>query len=365
MIFDNKTSLWSAFRKYRNARVIIFDKGASSKVLTMGVGGKFYDIGRDAKELSFQPLAHVDDESERQWAQEWLTDYLRKEGIEVSPEDKTLIRDSLATLAGTKQEFRTITSFISFLQSRRLKAAFYPLALEDNQGNKGEYGEIFDSEEDHLSITSWQSFEMETLMNSKRIVGTTLMYIFHRIEDVVKSVTSAEAGPTLIVLDECWVFFENPMFAEKIKEWLKTLRKYNTSVLFATQSLDDIAKSPILDTVLSSCQSRIFLPDKLAITESRMELYRQFGLNKQQIHLLAHAQPQREYYYDSPQGSRLYNLALDLCPFTLSYAAVGDVALAKCQRIIENYGAENFNEYWIKENELVVPEYPKEEAAAL
>ena len=155
------------------------------------------------------------------------------------------------------------------------------------------------------------------------------------------------------------------MFAEKIKEWLKTLRKYNTSVLFATQSLDDIAKSPILDTVLSSCQSRIFLPDKLAITESRMELYRQFGLNKQQIHLLAHAQPQREYYYDSPQGSRLYNLALDLCPFTLSYAAVGDVALAKCQRIIENYGAENFNEYWIKENELVVPEYPKEEAAAL
>ena len=136
MIFDNKTSLWSAFRKYRNARVIIFDKGASSKVLTMGVGGKFYDIGRDAKELSFQPLAHVDDESERQWAQEWLTDYLREEGIEVSPEDKTLIRDSLATLAGTKQEFRTITSFISFLQSRRLKEAFYPLALEDNQGNK-------------------------------------------------------------------------------------------------------------------------------------------------------------------------------------------------------------------------------------
>ena len=63
--------------------------------------------------------------------------------------------------------------------------------------------------------------------------------------------------------------------------------------------------------------------------------------------------------------ARLYNLALDLCPFTLSYAAVGDVALAKCQRIIENYGAENFNEHWIKENELVVPEYPKEEAAAL
>ena len=354
-----------AFRKYRNARVIIFDKGASSKVLTMGVGGKFYDIGRDAKELSFQPLAHVDDESERQWAQEWLTDYLREEGIDVLPEDKTLIRDSLATLAGTKQEFRTITSFISFLQSRKLKEAFYPLALEDNHGNKGEYGEIFDSEEDHLSITNWQSFEMETLMNSKRIVGTTLMYIFHRIENVVKSVTSAEAGPTLIVLDECWVFFENPMFAEKIKEWLKTLRKYNTSVLFATQSLDDVAKSPIFDTVLSSCKSRIFLPDEGALTESRSKLYRAFGLNSRQIQLLAHAQPKREYYYDSARGSRLYNLALEHCPFTLSYVSVDKVALTKCQRILDRYGQEDFNTHWMEENELELPDYPKEAAYTL
>lgn len=353
----------AAFRKYQNARVIIFDKGASSKILTMGVGGKFYDIGK-SRSLSFQPLACIDDEDERQWALDWLSDYLREEGIEVTPEQKGLIRESLATVAGMQQRYRTMTTFISFLQSWELKTAFYPMSLADEQGNKGEYGEIFDSDEDHLSITSWQSFEMETLMNARRIVGTTLMYIFHRIENVVKSAEKSQ-GPTLIVLDECWVFFQNPMFAEKIKEWLKTLRKYNTSVLFATQSLDDIAKSPILDTVLSSCQSRIFLPDKLAITESRQELYRQFGLNKQQIYLLAHAQPQREYYYDSPQGSRLYNLALDLCPFTLSYAAVSDVALAKCQRIIETYGKEDFNTHWMRENELTVPTYPKEEEITL
>ena len=354
----------AAFRKYKDARVIIFDKGASSKVLTMGVGGKFYDIGK-AGEMSFQPLSRIDDEDERQWAQEWLSDYLREEGVEVTPEHKSIIRDSLTTVAGMEKSFRTMTTFISFLQSRELKEAFYPLALADNNANKGEYGEIFDSSEDHLSIGSWQSFEMETLMNSKRIVGTTLMYIFHRIENVVKNVHSSAAGPTLIVLDECWVFFENPMFADKIKEWLKTLRKYNTSVLFATQSLDDIAKSPILDTVLSSCQSRIFLPDKLAITESRKELYRAFGLNRQQISLLAHAQPQREYYYDSPRGSRLYNLALELCPFTLSYVSVNKGALAQCQRILDTYGRERFNERWIEENELVVPDYPKAQEAAL
>ena len=354
----------AAFRKYQNARVIIFDKGASSKVLTLGVGGKFYDIGK-AGEMAFQPLAGIDREDERQWAQEWLADYLREEGIEVTPEYKSILRDSLATVAGMEPRFRTMTTFISFLQSAKLKEAFYPMALADGSGNKGEYGEIFDSDVDRLSIGAWQSFEMETLMNSKRIVGTTLMYIFHRIENVVKDVSASEAGPTLIVLDECWVFFENPMFADKIKEWLKTLRKYNTAVLFATQSLDDIAKSPILDTVLSSCLSRIFLPDKLATTESRRELYRAFGLNRQQIQLLAHAQPQREYYYDSPMGSRLYHLALDLCPFTLAYVSVNKGALAKCQRILDRYGAEAFNDHWMEEMELTLPEYPRKEVTSL
>ena len=354
----------AAFRKYQNARVIIFDKGASSKVLTLGVGGKFYDIGK-AGEMAFQPLAGIDREDERQWAQEWLADYLREEGIEVTPEYKSILRDSLATVAGMEQRFRTMTTFISFLQSAKLKEAFYPMALADGSGNKGEYGEIFDSDVDRLSIGAWQSFEMETLMNSKRIVGTTLMYIFHRIENVVKDVRASEAGPTLIVLEECWVFFEKPMFADKIKEWLKTLRKYNTAVLFATQSLDDIAKSPILDTVLSSCLSRIFLPDKLATTESRRELYRAFGLNRQQIQLLAHAQPQREYYYDSPMGSRLYHLALDLCPFTLAYVSVNKGALAKCQRILDRYGAETFNDHWMEEMELTLPEYPRKEVTSL
>ena len=155
------------------------------------------------------------------------------------------------------------------------------------------------------------------------------------------------------------------MFAEKIKEWLKTLRKYNTAVLFATQSLDDVAKSSIFDAVLSSCKSRIFLPDEGARNKSRSELYRAFGLNSRQIHLLAHAQPKREYYYDSARGSRLYSLALEHCPFTLSYVSVDKAALTKCQRILDRYGQEDFNAHWIKENDLVLPDYPKEAAHTL
>ena len=142
------------------------------------------------------------------------------------------------------------------------------------------------------------------LMATPAIVGSTLMYIFHRIE---QSLTGA---PTLIILDECWVFFDNEQFAQKIREWLKVLRKANASVVFATQSLTDIVESPIFSTVLESCPSQIFLPNDKALEESLKEKYFMFGLNQRQVEIIAGAVKKKQYYYVSPLGCRLYDLAL-------------------------------------------------------
>lgn len=343
--------LEASFRRYKNANVIIFDKGSSSKVLTMGVGGHFYDLGNSKKHggLSFQPLSRIDEENERQWAQEWLADFLRGENLEVTPEIKGFIRDALGTLATMEKQFRTMTGFVSFLQDTKLKQAFSPLCLDDGKGNKGEYASIFDSNEDNLEISKWQTFEMEKLMETKGIVGPTLMYIFHRIEE------SLTGEPTLILLDECWVFFDNEMFASKIREWLKVLRKYNAAVVFATQSLADIAKSPLLDTVLTNCPTRIFLPNGTALEENQKKTYEMFGLNQRQIEIIASSIPKKQYYFDSPDGSRLFDLALSECPYMLSYVAIGKRELNLCNDILAEHGAENFDEHWRKVREV---EYP-------
>ncbi len=362
-------SIEAAFRKYQDGRVIIFDKGFASRVLTVGMGGMFYDLGKERGQLSFQPLASIDKEIERQWAQDWLCDYLQQEEATLTPEKKGLIRDALATLAGMERRFRTMTAFVSFLQDKSLKEAFYPLCLTDDKGNPGEYGTIFDSDKDNLQLSSWISFEMEDLMNARRIVSATLMYIFHRIEEAVKQLDGGQAGsPTLIVLDECWVFFDNELFAGKIREWLKTLRKYNAFVVFATQSMDDIIKSPILDTILSSCMSRIFLPDSLALGEDHQKLYKRFGLNAQQIRLIAEAMPQRDYYYDSEEGSRLFSLALEHCPLSLAYVAADNKAVSRCMSILAEHGKENFNRVWLREhgfNEDAMETLAKEQKEAV
>ena len=339
----------SSFRKYKDARVFMFDKGSSSMVLTKGVGGNFFDLGNETNHLSFQPLANIDDDKERQWAQEWLCDFLRQENVTVTPNHKKLLWDALGSVASyDEKHFRRMTTLVNAVQSVELKTALEPLTVA------GAYGDIFDSDVDTLQLSSWQTFEMEKLMATPAIVSPTLMYIFHRIE---QSLTGA---PTLIVLDECWVFFDNEQFALKIREWLKVLRKANASVVFATQSLTDIVESPIFSTVLESCPSQIFLPNDKALEESAKKKYFAFGLNQKQVEIIAGAVRKKDYYYVSPNGCRLYDLALEHCPLSLAYVAVNKADVVKANEILQEHDAKEFNHHWLEYRNVHLPEVERE-----
>jgi len=113
-----------------------------------------------------------------------------------------------------------------------------------------------------------------------------LTTLFHRIEG------GLDGRPTLLIIDEGWPVLDDPAFAQQLREWLKTLRKKNASVIFATQSLSDIADSPIAPAIVESCPTRIFLPNERAIEPQITAIYRRFGLNDRQIEIIARATAQ-------------------------------------------------------------------------
>ncbi len=137
-----------------------------------------------------------------------------------------------------------------------------------------------------------------------------------------------------------------------MREWLKTLRKKNASVVFATQSLSDIDASPIAPAIIESCPTRLLLPNERAIEPQITEIYRRFGLNDRQIEILARATPKRDYYCQSRRGNRLFELGL------------GDVALALCAassktdqaaiaRVLTAHGRDGFLGGWLAERGAV------------
>ncbi len=297
------------WRKYKEAQVYIFDKGRSARALTLAAGGSFFDLG-DEGALAFQPLAEIDDEQERAWAHEWLMEIVEREGVTLTPEIRESVWSTLNSLAESQdKKSYTLSLFRSLEQNQEVKQALSPYVMT------GPHGQLLDADTDTLEYGTWQTFEMESLMNTKSAVLPVLTFLFHRLEQCF------DGSPTLLILDEAWLFMSDGHFAEKIKEWLKVLRKKNVSVIFATQSLADITDSPIATAVIESCPSRIFLPNANAGDPNTQPLYEGFGLNERQIQILSTATPQREYYYQSILGNRLFELGLG--PLTLALVGSG------------------------------------------
>lgn len=327
------------FPRYKDAQVYIFDKGGAARAVTAGVGGDFYNLGEDVDGLSFQPLSLVDDELERSWATEWVLDLLRRENIEITPTVKQDVWIGLTSLSTAPIEQRTISGLIALLQNSLLRQGLQPYSID------GPHGHLLDATGDSLSYGKWQCFEMEHIMNTPAVVPAILSYLFHRLEK------RFDGKPSILVLDEAWIFFDNPIFAAKIREWLKVLRKCNVSVIFATQSLSDIVNSPIATALIESCPTRIFLPNDKALDESTAGIYRRFGLNDRQIRILALAQPKRQYYYQSPMGNRLFELGLG--PLALAYCAAGSKEdLRTIKSFLAEYGKEGFNAAWAEHKGL-------------
>ena len=190
-----------------------------------------------------------------------------------------------------------------------------------------------------------QCFEMEELMHSKAAVLAVLGYLFDRFEE------RFDGAPTLLILDESWLFLDDPVFAARIRQWLKTLRKKNVSVIFATQSLADIKDSSIAPAIIESCASRIFLPNPQATEPQIRTIYEGFGLNSRQIQIVATAQPKRDYYYQSRAGNRLFDL--DLGPVALAFAGASSPQDQRAiDGVLRDAGAPGFAGAWLRHRGL-------------
>ena len=327
------------FRRYEASQVFAFDFGGSIRAAALAMGGDWHDLGGDLTEgsdfsVSLQPLARIHDVPERAWAADWLIAILMREGIQITPEVKEHLWSALTSLASAPVEERTITGLCVLLQSNDLKQALRSYCVG------GPYGRLLDAEKEHLGHGSVQAFETEGLVGTGS-APAVLAYLFHRIGDRL------DGSPTLLIIDEGWLALDDEGFAGQLREWLKTLRKKNASVIFATQSLSDIDGSAIAPAIIESCPTRLLLPNERAIEPQIAAIYRRFGLNDRQIEILARATPKRDYYCQSRSGNRLFDLGLSEVGLALT-AASSKTDQAAIARTFAEHGRDGFLAAWLR-----------------
>lgn len=325
------------FRRYPKAQIFSFDFGGSMRAATLGCGGDWevLDQGEAAgqPDVQLHPLAHIDDANERAWASEWLLNVFASQGLEIDSGTREHLWSALTSLSSAPVGERTLTGLAMLLQSTRLKQALLPFCVG------GPYGHLLDAECEQLGESRFQTFETEGLVNSAA-AAAVLLYLFHRIE------TRLDGSPTLIVIDEGWLVLDSPEFSAQLREWLKTLRKKNASVVFATQSLADVELSNIAPAIVESCPTRIFLPNERAREPQILDIYRRFGLNDRQIEIISQATPKRDYYCQSAQGNRLFDLGLS--EVALAFCAASSKADQQAiGRICTEHGVQDFGKHWL------------------
>jgi len=326
--------------------VFSFDKGYSIWALCVAAGGKFYDLAGPKTKLAFCPLQNIDENSDFQWAVNWIEVLCELNGLKFLPRHKNACVEAMQRLRQSPN--RTLTEFSANVQDIDIREALQHYTIS------GPMGSLLDAEFDELdSCTSspFLCFETEHLMQlDQKAQIPVLLYLFRRIEQRL------DGRPTLITLDEAWANLQHPVFSARLREWLKTTRRKNGVVFLATQQMSDIAKSDIADVVIEQCPTKILLPNDAARTSGTAEhpgprdFYERLGLNTRELDIVETSTAKRQYYVISPLGRRLIDL--NLGKVALSFVGInGREERTQLENLMRQHPG-NWREQWLRSRGL-------------
>ncbi|MES2962206.1 MAG: VirB4 family type IV secretion/conjugal transfer ATPase [Pseudomonadota bacterium] len=267
-----------------NCRLFFFDKDRGAEIFIRAIRGR-YIIPNAAKTSGFNPFQLEDNSTNRSFLIDFMKALVMVGDTPLPAHEVERINEAVQGNYKLPQEQRRLRNIAPFMGLGGPGTLAGRLSMWHTGGS---HAKLFDNEDDLIDFTSARSFgiEMAHILQDKVSIGPVLLYLFHRIQ------SSLDGSPTMLVLDEAWALIGNPVFAPKIKDWLKVLRKLNTFVVFATQSVEDAAKSSISDTLVQQTATQIFLPNLKATP-----LYREvFMLSEREFNLVKTTDPSTRFF---------------------------------------------------------------------
>ncbi|QBC45838.1 hypothetical protein [Iodobacter fluviatilis] len=154
-------------------------------------------------------------------------------------------------------------------------------------GNR--FGFVFDNPKDTLdfNISSNIAFDGTEFVNNKNYGGLLAEHLIYRMESII------DGRRFQCYMDEFWQFLQHPQLQYWVFDKLKTIRKRNGVMIFATQSPEDYLDSEIAPALIQQCATQILLPNPranrdqyvngLKLTSAEYDLVSHFGEDSRQF----------------------------------------------------------------------------------
>ena len=286
--------------RYKDMSIFVFEKGYSFYGLTKALGGRHIELNH--KKALLCPLYNLETSNDFSKAKDFIYYLLKLSNLELQQDYKDDIDTALGLVATLDKKERSLSSFTTFINRREIVLALKPYLSNDN------FISILDGNEDLAFNSNLITVEFDDIFEVSSIPATAIM---RHLFNVIDSLRYKDNKPKAIIIDEAWLVLKDEYFATKLLSWFKTLRKDNIFVILATQSVDDLCKSKMLDTVLDCAKTRFYLPNSAALASpSSIESYKKLGLSDNNIKTIANAIAKREYFFCKNDKKALLTLRM-------------------------------------------------------
>jgi GTPase SAR1 family protein len=285
-------------------RTFIVDLGGSYEFLTRKHGGSYVKI-RFGREQTFRinPFVLPGTEENLQFLAEFVGLLIvNNEGTKPpSVREKQELYEVIEEMYLLDEKDRTLKNLADGLP-QRLKDALVPWV------RGGQYGTVFDNDEDTLSFAHFQTFDFQGMDQLyPQLLGPFFFYIFQRISQMVYDPT-CRTIPKQLWADEVWRFLTNDTARDYFIEAGKTWPKHNGGIALITQSAADLQLNGVLAQANELCPTKLLLPNPGADFADYKEI---FHLNERETELFAALAPKRQVLWKTETHAKVLNVHID------------------------------------------------------
>jgi type IV secretion system protein VirB4 len=258
-------------------RTFFFDKDRGAEIFIRAIGGH-YDVLRPGTPTGFNPLQLPENATNQAFLRQWLSQLLTPAGGQLTADENAIIASAVDANFGQPTEYRQLRYLVELLAGGARPIRGDIASRLAPWYGAGEHAWLFDNPADQLNLdTRTAGFDMTALLDNPALRTPAMMYLFHRVDERL------DGTPSMIVIDEGWKALDDDVFVHRLKDWMKTIRKRNGVVGFATQSASDAIESKIAATIIEQSATQLFMSNPKA---QASDYCGGFGLTEHELDLV-------------------------------------------------------------------------------
>ena len=239
-------------------RTFFFDKDRGAEIFIRAIGGH-YDVLRPGTPTGFNPLQLPENATNQAFLRQWLSQILTPAGGQLTADENAIVSSAVDANFSQPAEYRQLRYLVELLAGGARPVRGDLASRLAPWYGAGEHAWLFDNPTDQLNLdTRTAGFDMTALLDNPALRTPAMMYLFHRVDERL------DGSPSMIVIDEGWKALDDDVFVHRLKDWMKTVRKRNGVVGFATQSASDAIESKIAATIIEQSATQLFMSNPKA-----------------------------------------------------------------------------------------------------